>query len=151
MRALRVPAVDDGWVCGIDSIDVDAFCEVARDRGWSFLARVFTPSELLAFEGAMDMLALRFAAKEATVKALGSDPSRVRLRDIEVLDGPTGRPTLTLQGTAEGRARELGVTSWAVGLDHSGNVASAMVIGSPGPLPEGAPSLWILARTRRAG
>lgn len=151
MDRSRVPAPDDGWACGIDSIDVDAFSGVARSKGRAFLTRIFTARELLACGDAVDALALRFAAKEATVKALGSDPSRVRLRDIEVLEGPSGEPTLTLKASAETRARALGLSWWAVSLDHSGNVVSAMVLGSGGPLPKGAPSPWALARARRAG
>lgn len=138
-------------MCGIDVVDIDAFADVARTRGRSFLKRVFTSSELIACGHRMDRLAARFAAKEATVKALGTGLAGVRLCDIEVRGESSGKPTLVLKGTAAARAHQLGLSSWAVSLSHSANVATAMVIASARTLPADVPFMQALAMARRAG
>jgi holo-[acyl-carrier protein] synthase len=60
---------------GIDLIEIPRI-QAALDRhGDRFLERVFTPAEIAECRGRAEALAVRFAAKEAAVKALGTDIS----------------------------------------------------------------------------
>ena len=73
-----------------------------RDR---FRSRVFTPAELVLCRDRPHQLAARFAAKEATMKALGTGIRGVAWREIEVLPNRRGKPLLFLYGRARERAR----------------------------------------------
>ncbi|MGT2514502.1 holo-ACP synthase [Sphingomonas panni] len=89
-------------------------CNIERiqnslDRfGDRFVQRVFTPVEQAKAEKRpftrAGTLAKRFAAKEAFSKAVGTGFSRgVFMRDIGVVNAPSGAPTLHLTGGAKAR------------------------------------------------
>jgi holo-[acyl-carrier protein] synthase len=85
--------------------------------------------------------ALRFAAKEAVLKALGTGFSGMRFTDVEVVREANGRPVPHLSGRAAERAAELGVIEMHVSLSftHTTAVASAVVLtegARPRPKPE---------------
>lgn len=93
---------------GNDLCDIRRIEKTLARFGERFLLRVFTDDERhRAFRraNAAGTLAKRFAAKEATSKALGTGFRHgVYMRDIGVINTPTGRPTLRLTG---GAARQL--------------------------------------------
>jgi len=111
---------------GIDVVEV-ARLEAALER-WPRLAeRLFTAEERRYAAGRphpVESLAARFAAKEATMKALGQGWPRISWQDIEVVRGK-GRPELRLTGRAAALA---GDGRLAVSLAHDGGVAVAQVI-----------------------
>jgi holo-[acyl-carrier protein] synthase len=74
--------------------------------------------------------ALRFAAKEAVLKALGTGFSGMRFTDVEVIRENSGRPVPRLSGRAAERAEELGIVEMHLSLSftHSTAVASAVAI-----------------------
>ncbi len=74
--------------------------------------------------------ALRFAAKEAVLKALGTGFRGMRFCDVEVTREASGRPVPVLSGRAAERARELGVIEMHLSLSftHTTAVASAVAI-----------------------
>ena len=74
--------------------------------------------------------ALRFAAKEAVLKALGTGFSGMRFTDVEVARENTGRPVPRLSGRAAERAAEIGVVEMHLSLSftHTTAVASAVAI-----------------------
>lgn len=74
--------------------------------------------------------ALRFAAKEAVLKALGTGFSGMRFRDVEVIREQNGRPVPSLHGKAAERAAELGIIEMHLSLSftHTTAVASAVAI-----------------------
>jgi holo-[acyl-carrier protein] synthase len=76
--------------------------------------------------------ALRFAAKEAILKALGTGFSGMSFRDVEVARDSTGRPQPTLHGRAAEVAEERGVTEMHLSLSytHTTAVASAVAMTS---------------------
>jgi holo-[acyl-carrier protein] synthase len=75
----------------------------------------------------VEHLAARYAAKEATVKALGLDGFEPL--DIEVVDG--GELTrLRLHGEAMSRASQLGVTV-SISLSHLPGMAAAVALAQP--------------------
>lgn len=108
---------------GIDVVDEDRFA-VTLQRTPALRERLFTPAELTR---PMASLAARFAAKEALAKALGA-PAGMHWLDAEVQTDATGRPSLTMTGTVERRADELGVAQTHVSLSHDAGIASAVVV-----------------------
>jgi len=115
---------------GVDVCPVVRIGEILERQGDAFADRVFTAGEIgYAGTGRArdERLAARFAAKEATIKALGSAEG-LRWRDIEVENAPDGAPSLRLAGAAEDRRRSLGASAVHLSLSHAGGVAVAVVI-----------------------
>ncbi|RIK42850.1 MAG: ACP synthase [Chloroflexi bacterium] len=115
---------------GIDVIEIERVRGVLARHGERFLERIYTPRERERYRGRVQELAARFAAKEATMKALGTGIRGVRWRDIEVLSNRRGKPILVLHGTALQRARVLGLVHWSVSLTHSRGEAMAIVVAA---------------------
>ncbi len=76
----------------------------------------------------MARLSTRFAAKEATWKALGVGLGAVALRDVEVVGGGQAAPGLSLHGKAADLAAAAGVSRWHLSLSHTDRVAMAIVL-----------------------
>lgn len=92
---------------GNDLIDVRRVAKVMERHEARFIKRCFTPVEIAKAErrrGAgthIDTYAKRFAAKEACSKALGTGFNQgVFMKDIGVVNDPSGRPTIELTGGA---------------------------------------------------
>ena len=117
---------------GADIAEIDRIEAAIARHGRAFIERVFTSQEIAYCErhrASGERYAARFAAKEATMKALGTGWRRgVRWVDIEVTRLASGRPTIELRGAAREHADRLGVKHIHVSLTHSGNIAFAEVI-----------------------
>ena len=117
---------------GVDMEEISRLGEVIKRHGKIFLERIFTPAEIAYCERHRDPVeryAARFAAKEATMKALGTGWGKgVRWRDIEVTRLPGGRPTIVLHGVAGKHAERMGARHISLSITHSGNFALAEVI-----------------------
>ncbi len=97
--------------------------------------RLFTEAELAYAQRAEDpaaRLAVRFAAKEAALKALGEGIGAAPFSDIEVVRSAHGVPRLVLHGDASRLAREKDVERWHLSLTHTGNVAVASAVAEGG-------------------
>ena len=115
---------------GTDLVDIDRFRTVLLRRP-SVAERLFTADERTYAERATDpaaRLAARFAAKEATLKALGYGLGGMRMADIEVARSADGQPELVLHGEARSTADGHGVTRWLVSLSHTDHLAQATVV-----------------------
>lgn len=114
---------------GLDAVEVDRFRRVlARTPG--IAERLFTEGERAygdRFADPAPRLAARFAAKEATMKALGVGLGAFDFRDVEVCSAPGGQPSLRLTGRALALAGERGVTSFRVSITHTDAMAEAVV------------------------
>lgn len=114
---------------GLDIIEI-ARIEGALGRwGERFLRRVYTEEELSICRNRSQALAVRFAAKEAVMKALGTGTKGVGWHDIEVLSNSDGKPLVCLHGRAQKRSEELGLGGLAISLSHSRQYAVASVVG----------------------
>jgi holo-[acyl-carrier protein] synthase len=117
---------------GIDIAEVPRVAEAIERYGQRFLQRIFTEGEIRYCESKanrVERYAVRFAAKEAGMKALGTGWNHgVRWRDIEVRRQPGGRPTLEFHGKAGEFATNMGVTNIALSLTHTAEQAMAQVI-----------------------
>lgn len=109
---------------GVDVVDV-ARLERALARTPSLAGRLFTEGEQRS--GRPEQLAARFAAKEATAKALGA-PGGLRWRDAEVVVGEGGRPLLQLHGGVAEEAASQGIRTWHLSMSHDGGIATAVVV-----------------------
>ncbi len=117
---------------GIDIIEIERVARVLDRHGERFLHRVYSERERERYGRRVNELAARFAAKEATMKALGTGIRGVRWRDIEVLPNRRGKPILVLHETAKRRAALLGLTHFSVSLTHSRGDAMAVVVATKG-------------------
>ncbi len=83
--------------------------------------------------------ALRFAAKEAVLKALGTGFAGMRFTDVEVVRDAGGRPTPRLSGRAAEVADELGVVELHLSLSYTHTTAVASAVAITTPKDDGAP------------
>lgn len=117
---------------GVDLAEVDRIRESVERFGEKFLKRIYTGSEIAYVErkaNKYERYAARFAAKEAGMKAIGTGWRRgVRWQDFEVINLPSGRPTLKLHGVAAEFASRLGVKSIHLSLTHTAQLGLAYVI-----------------------
>ena len=116
-------------VIGIDIIEISRIQRVLDDFGERFLHKVYTERERERYRNRPNELAARFAAKEATSKALGTGIRGIRWREMEVVSNRRGKPILVLHGSAAARAELLGIDSFDVSLTHSRTDAFAIVVG----------------------
>ena len=120
---------------GIDLVDVDRF-RASLARTPSMVPRMFTEGERSYAEAASDpteRFAVRFAAKEAVMKALGVGLGAFGFHDVEVLRDAGGRPGLGIYGPAELLALERGVIGWQISLTHTATSAGAVVLALSAP------------------
>lgn len=117
---------------GVDIIEIARIERVLNIYGERFLKRVYTEKERERYANRVSELAARFAAKEATSKALGTGIIGIHWREMEVLPNRRGKPVLILHGQAAERAKALGLTDFSVSLTHSRGDAMAFVVGIKG-------------------
>jgi holo-[acyl-carrier protein] synthase len=113
---------------GIDLIEIMRVEGAIKRHGDQFLERIYTPKELALFGKSLESLAVRFAAKEAVVKALGCGIGAVSWLEIEILRDDMDAPVLVLHGNALQRATLLGYQNWSVSLSHTDLHAIALVV-----------------------
>ncbi len=117
---------------GVDIIEIARVHKVIERWGDRFLRRVYTEPELNRYRGSPSSLAVRFAGKEAVVKALGTSESGIGWKDIEILAEPDGRPVVNLYRRAKEYADGLGLAGMDISLSHSREYAIAFVVGEKG-------------------
>ena len=114
---------------GVDIIEIARIQATMGRWGERFLRRIYTDGELFICRGRSPALAVRFAAKEAVMKALGTGNKGVGWREIEILSNLDGKPLVFLHGRAQRKAGELGLKELAISLSHSREYAIASVVG----------------------
>jgi holo-[acyl-carrier protein] synthase len=117
---------------GVDLCEVDRIKDAITRHGRRFVERIFTEREIAYAQQKANLYeryAARFAAKEAGMKALGTGwRGGVAWRDFEVINLPSGRPTLQFHGKAAEYAQKLGVKNISLSLTHTKVEAMAQVI-----------------------
>ena len=117
---------------GTDIVEIARVESALHRWGSRFLARVFTDQEIAYCSGKATpapRFALRFAAKEAFVKALGTGfRSGISLRQIEVTREKGGPPTLRLHGESRSVVSKNGIKKTFLSLSDDGAYALAFVI-----------------------
>lgn len=138
---------------GIDLIEIDRVAAVLAKHPERFLRRVFTDAEVAVCRGRVSELAVRFSAKEAVMKALGTGARSVAWRDIEVLPDRRGKPVVYLYGGARRRADVIGLDAMDISLTHLASFAMAVVVCTQGRLEQGPAEgrARLIARLRERG
>ncbi len=117
---------------GIDLVHIPRLREALSRWGDRFTDRVFSPVEISYCSGLKDPVlayAVRFAAKEACSKALGTGMRQgVSWKQMSVSHKSSGKPVLHLSGRAREVASALGARRWDISLSHEREYACAIVI-----------------------
>ncbi|UCC86035.1 MAG: holo-ACP synthase [Anaerolineales bacterium] len=113
---------------GVDLVEISRIEAVLKRHGDRFLRRVYTDGELSYANERPSALAARWAAKEATAKALGTGIGPVSFREIEVVCDAMGKPGLYLHGSAARLAAHLHLEHFALSLSHAADFALAFVV-----------------------
>ncbi len=114
---------------GVDICEVRRM-ERALERHPTLRERVFTAEEIAYCDSKgrpAESYAGRFAAREATIKALGGYRGK-RWQDISVSRHPSGAPMIALAGNAKRRADVLGVDRILITFTHEKTNAVAFAI-----------------------
>ena len=116
---------------GFDLVSTDRIQRAVSDHGAFFLNRVLTEEEQRDIEESADPIqdfAIRFAAKEACLKALGTGWQRdVAFKDVEVRVAD-GKLSIRLNGGAAARSRELAVRAISLSTTRKGAAIGAYVM-----------------------
>ena len=120
---------------GVDLTLIPRLREVVGRWDERFLRRVFTEDEIAYCRRRRDPMphfAARFAAKEATLKALGTGLSMgIAWREMEVRRERGEAPTMVLSGRCRAIALGKGARHVLLSLSHDGDyaLAQAMLVG----------------------
>jgi holo-[acyl-carrier protein] synthase len=116
---------------GTDIVKVARMEENITRHGRRFAEKILSRTELLEYDqhaAQANLLAKRFAVKEATLKALGTGLRMgMSLRDISVSHDELGKPLLQLSGKADAVARERGIGQGFVSIADEQEYALAFV------------------------
>lgn len=113
-------------------------CEIVRIQqtyerfGDHFVRRLLMDEERALFDRnkrPVRFLAMRFAAKEAIVKAMGTGFAHgVWIRDVGVVNGPWGRPEVIFSDRGQDVCHELGVGDAHVSLSDDAGLVVAFAV-----------------------
>ncbi len=118
---------------GTDVVQVDRIAATYERYGQRFVDRLLLPQEREAFDGnkrPVRFLAMRFAAKEAIAKALGTGFRHgIWIRDVGVVANAWGRPEVLFSPRGRAVADRLGAGEGHVSLtDEAGLVVAVAVL-----------------------
>ena len=116
---------------GTDIIEIERVDRLLKKYP-HFRSRIFSAREISYCEQKKypaQHYAARFAAKESIIKALGNDAvsSFIRLRDLEIINGSSGKPEVFLRGQAKTLTQRKGIKEIKVSLSHCKTHAVAVV------------------------
>lgn len=116
--------------CGTDIIEIGRIKDSIEEAGERFLDRVYTKAEIEYCESKKKQkyqhYAARFAAKEATFKAISSlleDKYSICWKDIEVVNDSQGKPKVNILDVDETR-----IESISISISHCKEYATANVV-----------------------
>lgn len=114
--------------CGIDIIEISRIKKSIEDLGGKFLNKVYTEEEIKYCESKKNQkyqhYAARFAAKEATFKAISEeleDKYELCWKDYEVINDKNGRPMMKIYKI------DKNIESIDISLSHCKEYATANV------------------------
>lgn len=115
---------------GIDLVKVSRMKEMSKKWQDKFFQRVFTQSEIAYCKEKKNpylSLSVRFAAKEAVIKAIGSR-AFIDMTDIEVMNSDTGKPSIKIDGKLQDFFKEKGIKHCHLSLSHEREYGVAYVV-----------------------
>jgi holo-[acyl-carrier protein] synthase len=122
---------------GVDVISVSEVGRSLERFGERYVRRVFTPCEAAYCQSAAgsaiaERFAVRFAAKEAVLKALRPDESPIDWRSIEVRRHASGWCDVVLHGEAAALAARRQLATLALSMSHDADCALAVAVAHTG-------------------
>lgn len=114
---------------GVDIVSVERMKRAVERWGERFLQKIFTGDEIKYCYGRSEpypSLAVRFAAKEALLKAVGG--KELSFKDIEVASRPGGDPFIKKQGKLNELLFVRGVRTLHLSLSHEKEFGVAFVV-----------------------
>ncbi len=115
---------------GVDIVRVERM-KIAHEKwGDTFFKKIFSPDEITYCFKKSDpypSLAVRFAAKEAVIKAIGAEIN-VRLKDVEVTNNDKGRPSVIVRGELQDFFNKNNIKHTHLSLSHEKKYAVASVV-----------------------
>ena len=118
---------------GVDVLEAARIQKVLDKYGEHFVNRLLMPGERAQMERTRRkerFLAMRFAAKEAIVKAMGTGFAHgIWIRDVGVVQNQWGRPEVVYSERGEKMRRQLGIGDGHVTLtDEAGLIVAVAVL-----------------------
>jgi holo-[acyl-carrier protein] synthase len=118
---------------GVDVLKAKRMADMFRKFGERTAERLLMPAEMVQFRRSKRperFLGLRFAAKEAIVKALGTGFAHgVWIRDVGIVANEWGRPEVVYSARGDALRRKLGVGDGHVTLtDEDGLIVAVAVL-----------------------
>jgi holo-[acyl-carrier protein] synthase len=115
---------------GVDVVDLVQFGHNYRIGGQRWLRKVFTPGEMAHANDRIEQLGVRFAAKEAVAKVLGTGfRDGISARNIEIITTPDGKPTVGLHNDAAKAALTRSIDLLMVSMSREGRCGVAVAMG----------------------
>jgi holo-[acyl-carrier protein] synthase len=117
---------------GTDVIQIDRVAASLERFGERFVHRLLMPDELAQYgrtKRQVRFLAMRFAAKEAIVKAMGTGFAHgVWIRDVGVVQNTWGKPEVVFSERGLVKCRELGIGHGHVSLTDDAGLVMAFAV-----------------------
>lgn len=117
---------------GTDIVQQSRIDAVYRRFGEHFVNRLLLDEERALFEASnrpARFLAMRFAAKEATVKAMGTGFAHgVWIRDVGIINNEWGRPLIVWSPRGQRVCETLGIGDGHVSLTDDGGLVMAFAV-----------------------
>jgi holo-[acyl-carrier protein] synthase len=131
-RQLEAQSLTGKLRVGIDLVNTASIADSLSHFGERFLQRIFTVEEIAYAKSSpvcqLERLAARFAAKEATIKALSLSEAGVPWTDLEVVRQSSGNCEMRLHGVARAVANQSGIATVCLSMSHDNGYATAIVI-----------------------
>ncbi|HEY7057417.1 MAG TPA: 4'-phosphopantetheinyl transferase superfamily protein [Vicinamibacterales bacterium] len=119
-----------GFLVGIDLVDVVDIDDSVERYGNRYLTRVYTQEELASWQPSRgnEWLATCFAAKEATLKALGAATDDMALTSVALQIDASGRTGVALSGAAATVAADAGIREISVSVTPTRGCVAAVAL-----------------------
>lgn len=122
-------------ITGVDIVEISRIKKSIEELGARFLKKIYTNREIEYCESKkvskFESYAVRFAAKEAVSKAIGTGiGGKVSLLEIQVGNNELGAPFVELFGITDKTARDLNINCFSLSLSHCKEYAVAFVVAT---------------------
>lgn len=115
---------------GYDIVELNRIQKALDRWGDKFIDKILTEKEKTSLpQNVVQYVGSRFAAKEATVKAMGTGFTMgISFRDIEVVVKPNSPPQIKLYNKAKEIAEKMKIKNIFLSISHEKSIVGAVVI-----------------------